>query len=50
MVSGPPVEYGPEEEKYVEGIGKWYGSLDAGTREDLENDSEDELGEATSEE
>ncbi|CUS10565.1 unnamed protein product [Tuber aestivum] len=50
VVSGPPVEYGPEEEKYVEGIGKWYGSLDAGTREDLENDSEDELGEAASEE
>ncbi|RPB03550.1 hypothetical protein L873DRAFT_1669908 [Choiromyces venosus 120613-1] len=50
VVSGPPVEYGPEEEKYVEGIGKWYGSLDAGTREDLENDSEDEVGEATIEE
>ncbi|CAZ81201.1 unnamed protein product [Tuber melanosporum] len=50
VVSGPPVEYGPEEEKYVEGIGKWYGSLDAGTREDLENDSGDESGEAASEE
>ncbi|PWW72750.1 hypothetical protein C7212DRAFT_285780 [Tuber magnatum] len=50
VVSGPPVEYGPEEEKYVEGIGRWYGSLDAGTLEDLENDSEDELGEGASEE
>ncbi|KAG0633197.1 hypothetical protein HOY80DRAFT_1141601 [Tuber brumale] len=50
VVSGPPVEYGPEEEKYVEGIGKWYGSLDAGTREDLENDSGDESGEAASDE
>jgi hypothetical protein len=42
VVSGPPVEYGPQEEKYVEAIGRWYGSLDGTTREDLENESADE--------
>jgi hypothetical protein len=43
LCAGPPVEYGEEEEKYVEDIGAWYTGLDEKTRADMEGKPREEL-------
>jgi hypothetical protein len=43
VCAGPPVEYGEEEEKYVEDIGAWYTGLDEKTRADMEGKPREEL-------
>lgn len=41
-ISGPPVEYGDQEERYVEDIGAWYAELDTDTRVEMERDRGEE--------
>lgn len=41
-ISGPPVEYGDQEEQYVEDIGAWYVGLDTDTRVEMEREREDD--------
>ena len=43
VCAGPPVEYGDEEEGYVEAIGKWYGGLSVKRRQDMEAKPREEL-------
>lgn len=43
ICSGPPVEYGDEEETYAENIGEWYSSLDPNVREGMEGKPGEEL-------
>lgn len=41
-IAGPPVEYGEQEEHYVEDIGAWYVGLDKNTREEMEREREED--------
>lgn len=43
MCAGPPVEYGDEEEAYVENIGAWYAGLSEKKRAEMESKSREEL-------
>lgn len=40
---GPPLEYGEEEEQYVEAIGRWYKDLEEGERHAMEGKLMDDL-------